>query len=113
MFNTPALYAEHLSTLIDDEELVILAVRLKFPKYGHTVPKPAVACRMGEKEFSRTGRTKPISRFDGFMSTETTDIANANMLERGSTMLLAALWRDHSHNLETLSTQKDCNVVRL
>lgn len=115
MFDSPAAYADHLATVIDDEELVLLAVRRKFPKYGYvTIKQPAVqvALPITDAEFSTRGRTKPMSKYDAPMCTEITDRQHTKAMENGSQMLLKALWREHPKIINTLSLIDAAVVVR-
>lgn len=116
MFESADAYASHLSTVIDDAELVTLAVRRKFPKYGYPQPaaiKPAVApVPMAVSDGSALSRTKPTSKSDAWMSSEVYDRQTSTSMENGSRLLLTALWREHPKIMNTLAMIDAAVVVR-
>ncbi len=106
MFETATEYAAHLSTVIDDQEVVTLAVRRKFPSYkGYSRAKPV---KLTEKQASRTSN---MSKFDGFYCSELTDASFKRNMEEGSKKLLQCLWREHHRILMRLSQNENCKVM--
>ena len=98
---------EHLSSLIDDEEFVMRAVGLSFPKFRlKTAEKPKR--NLNKDEFIRSPRkeaaanpdpkiihSKPMCRTKGWYDSEVTDQLVKQDFSQGSAQLLAALHREH------------------
>lgn len=97
MFDTPAEYASHLSELIDDADLIAMAVRRKFPE----TRGPAV--KMSAARFKEEGSKKPTTQHDAWMCSDMQDRDAKQNMVAGSKKLLAALWHQHPRALRTLT----------
>lgn len=102
-FVTAKAYADHLSTIIDDEDVVLLAVRRKFPDYGYSIPKPKKSAKtaIGSVAFRNDGSKKPAAA-DAWISSEAGDRISRNRIEEGSAKLLSALWCSHPAIMQQL-----------
>jgi len=103
-FDSPREYADHLSTIIEDEDVVLLAVRRKFPDYGYSIPAPKrkapVSRVTNGTEFKEGGAKKPGP--DAPWLAEAYDRIDRQRIEEGSTKLLSALWNAHPRILQHL-----------
>lgn len=100
---------DHLSSLIDDEEFVMRAVRSNFPAFRSQSKSAAKPKRNLDKDmFIRSPRkesaanpdpkiihSKPMCRTEGWYDSEVTDQLTKKGFSQGSAQLLEALHREH------------------
>ena len=101
-FKTGREMAEHLGTIINDPQLVLLAVRRRFPKYA---PELGRAIRISQEDFAANGSRKPMSKFDGYMDSDLADRAHRASVTIGSARLLTAIHKQHPEIMRALGAR--------
>ncbi len=97
-YKTAAAMAQHLASLIDDKNLITIAVRKRFPKYA---PEYQVT-RISHEDFDANGRRKPMSKFDSYMDSDLADRAYRAAVTIGSGRLAQAIHREHPAIMKAL-----------
>lgn len=109
--------AAHLAEMVDDEEFILKAVRLKFPQYGlagesHTGSRQRLTAdqareniKLSKADYRQRAHRKPSQEVQvPWHESATSRNAEREMVENGSRTLLHTLHREHHAILKHLAS---------